>query len=192
MYFSSLTRADQSEDGALGVNGGQRILAARDFVRAVKDRATAGTCRVRSLVDVADSDVKGPRSLGHLRHPRHDGANHGLALVEEAVRAEVAHIHFALLPPAEVPSVEGYRAILVACLQLVPADVLRTIDGENVALRIRSTGGRGRFHQVEGRAVGIGHHGNAPDAANVVARHQRPPTVLLDPGDRASTTGTPR
>src|SRR5215213_10959688 len=138
-YFSSLTRADQSEDAALGVNGGQRILAARDLVGAVKDRATAGTRRVRRPVDVADPDVEGPRSLGHLRHPRHDGADHGLALVEEAVGAEVAHIHVALLPPAEVPGVEGDRPILVACLQLVPADVLRTVDGDDAALRTRAT-----------------------------------------------------
>jgi hypothetical protein len=31
----------------------------------------------------------GPRSLGHLRHRRHYGADHRLGLVEEAVGAEV-------------------------------------------------------------------------------------------------------
>src|SRR3954469_21781982 len=66
---------------------------------------------------------------------------------------------------------------------------LRTIDGEDVALHVRPTGGRGWCHQVEGRAVGIGHHGDAPDAANLLARHQRPPTALLDPGDRRIDIG---
>ena len=107
----------------------ERIVAAGNFDRRLNDLPAARLNVRHTRVDVGDAEVIGPglhRHFGHLRHHcaehtlPHDGSIGTAGVAQELIRAHRAHIHFAILHPAEALAVKVLRALDVARRQLVP------------------------------------------------------------------------
>src|SRR6187549_2853042 len=138
---------DEPETRALRVAYADRVFAPGNLPDLAGQPAAAGLDRARRAVDVVDADVEVPaRAIAA-----------GLRL------ADRADVHVAFLLPSEQAGVERDRGLGIGGPELVPAYVLGLGIVEHVALGIGLVGRRDRVHQVEHRALRIGHHRDAPD-----------------------------
>ncbi len=79
--------------------------------------------------------------------------------------------------------VEIDRGIGIGGHELVPADVVRAVDREDVAAGVGLALGRERVHEVEGRALRVGDHRDAADAGLVLRPHMLLAALGEDRGD---------
>src|SRR6187549_2874691 len=154
---------DEPETRALRVAYADRVFAPGNLPDLAGQPAAAGLDRAGRAVDVVDADVEVPARAIAAGLGLADRADHAAVVVEEAVFAHRAHVHVAFLLPSEQAGVERDRGLGIAGPELVPAHVLGLGIVEYVALGIGLVGRRDRVHQVEHRALRIGHHRDAPD-----------------------------
>src|SRR5438445_7609254 len=101
-------------------------------------------------------------------------------MVYEAVVALVAHWHGVALLPTELRGVELERSARIAGRQLVPATVADLVGRKDVALLVFAARRRNGLHDVKGRALRVGDHGDAADIRNVERGHIGLSAALLD------------
>ncbi len=130
--------------------------------------AALGDARHRRI-DIAGVEVKQPRLM--RQRIVHQAAGLDAVRLEGLVDAHGPHVDGGILFPAEAGGIEIERRRSVARMIFIPAAMAHGTGGagrEGHALHTLNGGGRG--HDIDQRALRVGHHGHAADVGNVVGR----------------------